>query len=57
MNTRKAIVGKTEAANKVILKELKKRVREGKGIWDEEFLAILWAYRYTLQSTIGETPF
>lgn len=39
--------GQAEAANKVILNELKKRLGKSKGRWVEELLEILWAYRYT----------
>ncbi|XP_017428868.1 uncharacterized protein LOC108336936 [Vigna angularis] len=39
--------GQAEAANKVILTELKKRVGEAKGLWVEELPEVLWAYRCT----------
>jgi len=51
------INGQAEAANKVILNELRKRLSPAKGKWTEELLEVLWAYRYTPQSTIQETPF
>jgi len=35
--------GQTEAANKVILNELKKRLDTGKGRWTEEMIEVLWA--------------
>nr|KYP52349.1 Pol polyprotein [Cajanus cajan] len=46
-----------EAANKVILTELKKRLGDSKGAWAEELVEVLWAYRCTPQSTTKETPF
>jgi len=36
-----------EAANKVILVQLKKRLDKLKGKWSEELLEVLWAYRCT----------
>nr|KYP57314.1 Transposon Ty3-I Gag-Pol polyprotein [Cajanus cajan] len=39
--------GQVEAANKVILMELKKRLGDAKGAWAEELLEVLWAYRCT----------
>nr|KYP53504.1 Pol polyprotein [Cajanus cajan] len=49
--------GQAEAANKVILTELKKRLGDAKGAWAEELTEVLWAYRCTPQSTTKETPF
>nr|KYP67716.1 Uncharacterized protein Mb2253c family [Cajanus cajan] len=49
--------GQAEAANKVILTELKKRLGDAKGAWAKELLEVLWAYRCNPQSTIKETPF
>ncbi|XP_020203942.1 uncharacterized protein LOC109789410 [Cajanus cajan] len=49
--------GQAEAANKVILSELKKRLGAAKGAWAEELSEVLWAYRCTPQSTTRETPF
>lgn len=40
-----------EAANKVILGELKKRLNGAKGRWAEELAEVLWAYGWTPQST------
>jgi len=39
--------GQAEAANKVILSQLKKRLGAAKGKWDDELLEVLWAYRCT----------
>ncbi|XP_020215695.1 uncharacterized protein LOC109799532 [Cajanus cajan] len=49
--------GQAEVANKVILSELKKRLGDAKGVWAEELLEVLWAYRCTPQSITQETPF
>src|ERR1044072_4591978 len=49
--------GQAESANKVILTGLKKRLKEAKGNWAEELQNVLWAYRTTIQSSTGETPF
>ena len=49
--------GQAEAANKVILAELKKILQDAKGAWAEELPQVLWAYRTTPQSATGETPF
>ncbi|XP_015954095.1 uncharacterized protein LOC107478465 [Arachis duranensis] len=49
--------GQVEAANKVILAGLKKRLQDAKGAWAEELPQILWAYRTTPQSATGETSF
>ncbi|XP_072075865.1 uncharacterized protein [Arachis hypogaea] len=46
-----------EAANKVILKGLKKRLEGKKGSWADELASILWSYRTSPQSSTGETPF
>ncbi|XP_020232779.1 uncharacterized protein LOC109813072 [Cajanus cajan] len=46
--------GQAEAANKVILGELKKRLGDAKGAWAEELLEVLWAYRCTPQSTTNQ---
>ena len=49
--------GQVEAANKVILRGLKKRFGKAKGAWADELGSILWSYRTTPHLTIGETPF
>jgi len=49
--------GQAEAANKVILNELKKRLGKEKGRWTEELIEVLWAYRCTPQTTTQETPY
>jgi hypothetical protein len=49
--------GQAEAANRVILRGLKRRLGEAKGQWVEELHNVLWSYRTTPHSTTGETPF
>ncbi|XP_068478945.1 uncharacterized protein [Phaseolus vulgaris] len=49
--------GQAEAANQVILGQLKKKLGSAKGLWVEKLPEILWAYRCTPQTSTGETPF
>ncbi|XP_047171035.1 uncharacterized protein LOC124839305 [Vigna umbellata] len=49
--------GQVEAANKVIVAELKKRYGDAKGAWVDELQEVLWGYRCTPHGTTGETPF
>ncbi|XP_027346488.1 uncharacterized protein LOC113858178 [Abrus precatorius] len=49
--------GQAEAANKVILHELKRKLGSVKGEWAEKLPEILWAYRCTPQTTTKENPF
>ncbi|RDX65069.1 hypothetical protein CR513_56306, partial [Mucuna pruriens] len=49
--------GQAEAANRVILKGLRKRLEEAKGRWAEELPQVLWSYHTTPYSTTNETPF
>ena len=46
-----------EAANKVIVNELKKRLDDAKGKWVEKLPHVLWTYRTTPRRSTGETPF
>ncbi|CAJ2638011.1 unnamed protein product [Trifolium pratense] len=46
-----------EAANRVILRGLRRRLDQNKKKWVEELESVLWAYRTTPHSTTGETPF
>ncbi|RDX92035.1 Tf2-6, partial [Mucuna pruriens] len=46
-----------EAANRVILRGLRRRLEEAKGRWAEELPQVLWSYHTTPYSTTGETPF
>nr|XP_033512070.1 uncharacterized protein LOC117276797 [Nicotiana tomentosiformis] len=48
---------KAESTNKVIIQNLKKRLEFAKGKWPEELPSVLWAYRTTAKSSMGETPF
>ena len=47
--------GQAEATNKVILVELRKRLDNAKGLWPEELVQVLWAYRCTPQSATNES--
>nr|KYP52793.1 Pol polyprotein [Cajanus cajan] len=49
--------GQAEAANKVILRELKKRLGSAKGQWVDELPSILWVYHCTPQSTMQEMSY
>ncbi|KAK2427943.1 hypothetical protein QL285_026492 [Trifolium repens] len=49
--------GQAEAANRVILRGLRRRLDDNKKRWVEELHSVLWAYRTTPHSTTGETPF
>ena len=49
--------GQVEAANKTIKQLLKKRLGEKKGAWVDELSGVLWAYRTTVKTSTGETPF
>ena len=40
-----------------MLKIIKTRLERAKGIWPEEFPSVLWAYRTTVRTPTGETPF
>ncbi|RDX76937.1 Pol polyprotein, partial [Mucuna pruriens] len=43
--------GQAEAANKVILRGLRRRLEEAKGRWAEELPQVLWSYHTTPHST------
>ena len=40
-----------------MLKNIKTRLEGAKGIWPEELPSVLWAYRTTVRTPTGETPF
>ena len=40
-----------------MLKIIKTRLEGAKGIWPDELLSVLWAYRTTARTPTGETPF
>jgi hypothetical protein len=43
--------------NRSLLKMIKTRLEGAKGLWPEELLNILWAYRTTVRTPTGETSF
>ena len=49
--------GQVEAVNKIIKHFLKTRLEGRKGAWTEQLSEVLWAYRTTHKTSIGETPF
>jgi len=49
--------GQVESANRVLLRDLNKRLEKEKGTWADEVPRIVWAYHTTPQSTTKETPF
>ncbi|XP_072060408.1 uncharacterized protein [Arachis hypogaea] len=46
-----------EAANRVVLQAIKKKLNDAKGEWAELIPEILWGHNTTTQTTTGETPF
>ena len=46
-----------EVANRSLLKIIKTRLEGAKGIWPNELPGVLWAYRTTVRTPTGETPF
>ena len=40
-----------------MLKIIKTRLEGAKGVWSDELLGVLWAYRTTIRTPTGETPF
>ena len=46
-----------EVTNQSLLKIIKTRLQEAKGIWPEELPSILWAYRTMIRLPTGETLF
>ena len=49
--------GQAEIANRSLLKIIKTRLEGAKGVWPDELPRVLWAYRTTVRTTTGETPF
>ncbi|KAK8918768.1 hypothetical protein KSP39_PZI021391 [Platanthera zijinensis] len=49
--------GQVEAANKIIVNLLKKKVENLRGSWVEQLPSVLWALRTTPNTATGETPF
>ena len=49
--------GQVEVTNRSLLKIIKTRLEEAKGIWPEELPSVLWAYRTIVRTPTRETPF
>ncbi|XP_074337069.1 uncharacterized protein LOC141674249 [Apium graveolens] len=49
--------GQVEVTNRILLRGIKKRLRESKTKWPEELPNVLWAYRTSPRISTGETPF
>lgn len=49
--------GEAEVTNRSSLKIIKTRLEEAKGVWSDEVLGVLWAYRTTVRTPTGKTPF
>ena len=49
--------GQTEVTNRTLLKIIKTKLDDAKGVWLEELPNVLWAYRTTARTPTGETPF
>jgi hypothetical protein len=49
--------GQAESSNKIIINNLKKRLKDKKGSWAEELPFVLWADRTTIKNATGQTPF
>ena len=43
--------------NRTLLKIIKTRLVGAKGAWPEELPSVLWAYKTTVRTRTGETPF
>ncbi|XP_050263956.1 uncharacterized protein LOC126708193 [Quercus robur] len=49
--------GQAEVANRSLLKIIKTRLEWVKGVWPDELPGVLWAYRTTVKTPMGETSF
>ena len=49
--------GQAEIANRSLLKIIKTCLEGTKGVWPDELPGVLWAYRTTVRTPTGETPF
>lgn len=47
----------TEVTNQTLLKIIQAQLEGAKGTWPDELPNVLWAYRTTTKTLIGETPF
>ena len=43
--------------NRFLLKIIKTRLERANGVWPDELPGVLWAYRTTVRTLTGETPF
>ena len=46
-----------EVTNQSLLKIIKTRLKGAKGVWPNELPGVLWAYKTTVRTSTGETPF
>ena len=49
--------GQAEIANRSLLKIIKTWLEGARGVWPDELPSVLWAYRTTVRTPTGETPF
>jgi hypothetical protein len=49
--------GQAEAANKVIVDGLRRRMEDADSSWVEQLYSVLWGYRTSVQTSTQETPF
>ena len=49
--------GQVKVTNRSLLKIIKTWLEGANGIWPDEPLSVLWAYRMTTRTPTGETPF
>ena len=49
--------GQTEVANQSLLKIIKTWLKGAKGVWPDELLGVLWAYKTIVRTPTEETPF